>query len=308
MNELPWHSPMNRWVFYITYRCNYNCSYCIQKEWYVTREIDRKPHRQFEELPGKVWVKSLSSIQYRPPVAIITGGEPTLHHDFYEIMIGLSHANYLLELSSNLSFNSDEFIKIFKRYNLILPSLFTSYPPEHSDPEEFIAKFIKLRDSKIIAKMHLNRVDCDIYPQLRSERFDQDIERFKALCKKHNLEFTSAEMRSDKTTEASYRRIDRHGRKVTMPMECTSGWVDIAPDGEVYNCHYHFTQKTHSFGNIKDIGRLNYMPEYKEWFWCNDYGWCDPCHENSGHGLFKYKDRIFRRRKKIIFGIYKYIL
>ena len=308
MNELPWRNPMNRWVLYITYRCNYNCSYCIQKEWYVRREINRKPHRQFEELPGEVWVEFLSSLSYRPPLAILTGGEPTLHSDFYEIIVGLIQAKYSLELSTNLSFDSDEFIKIFKRYNLILPALYTSYPPEYTDPEDFIGKYIRLRDAKTIAKMHLNRVDCDIYPQLRSERFDQDMKKFKALCKKHNLEFTSAEMRSDMTAEASYRKVDRHGRKIILPMECTSGWVDIAPDGEIYNCHYHFTQGVRSFGNIKNIEKLSYMPQHKEWFWCDDYGWCDACHENSGHGLFRYKGKIFRRRKKNIFGRYKYIL
>ena len=308
MNELPWRSYMNRWGVYITYRCNYNCSYCIQKEWHVKQEVDRRPHRYFEELPGEAWVKSLSSIQYRPPLAIITGGEPSLHHDFYEIMIGLLQSKYILELNSNLSFDIGEFIKIFKRNNLILPSLFTSYSPEYADPEEFIVKYIRLYDSKTITKMHLNRVDCDIYPEFRSGRFDQNIKSFKALCKKYNLEFTSSEMRSDKTTEASYRRVDRYGRKVTMRMECTSGWVDIDPNGQIYNCHYHFTQGRHPFGNIKNIEELKYMPQYKEWFWCNDYGWCDPCHENGGHGLFRYRGRVFRRRKKNLFGIYKYIL
>lgn len=308
MNELPWRSPMNRWVLYITYRCNYNCAYCIQKDWHVEKNIDRIITRQFKELPGEVWVGSLASLPYRPPLAIITGGEASLHADFYEIIIGLLQVKYPLELTTNLSFDPDEFIKMFKEFDLTLPSLFTSYPPEYADPEEFISKFVKLSESKTIGKMQLNRVDCDIYPQLRSKKFDDNIKRFKGLCKKKNLEFTSAEMRSQRTADAFYRKIDRRGRKITMPMECTSGWVEIAPDGQIYNCHYHFHLGTHSFGNMQDLKNLKYMPQHMEWFSCGDYGWCDPCHENGGHGMFRYKGKVFRRRKKNIFGKYKYIL
>lgn len=308
MNNLPWQSLKNRWGLYITYRCNYNCSYCIQKEWHVERNIDRKPRRQFEELPGSVWVRSLRALSYRPPLAIITGGEPSLHRDFYEILTGLISAGYKVELSSNLSFSADDFIKVFKRLNLVLPALFTSFSPEHAEPEEFVENYMKLGASGTIVRMGLNRVDCDIYPKLRSAKFDKDTQKFKALCEKHNLEFTSAEMRSHKTGEASYRKIGTNGRKIAMTMDCTSGWVDIAPDGEIYNCHYHFTQDTHSFGNVKDIGNLKHMPQYKEWFSCGDYGWCDPCHENGGHGMFRYKGRVFRRRKRNIFGNYKYFL
>src|SRR5262249_7716249 len=79
-------------------------------------------------------------------------------------------------------------------------------------------------------------------------------------------------------------------------IECTSAWVNIDPEGNVYNCQYHLTERKRSFGNITAIDRCRPLPAMGEFFACSDFGYCDPCHENSGHGAFRdERGNVFRR-------------
>jgi hypothetical protein len=68
------------------------------------------------------------------------------------------------------------------------------------------------------------------------------------------------------------------------------------PEGNVFNCQYHLTERKHSFGNITAIDQCRPLPAMGEFFACSDFGFCDPCHENSGHGAFRDADgKVFRR-------------
>lgn len=59
---------------------------------------------------------------------------------------------------------------------------------------------------------------------------------------------------------------------------------------------YHMIQKKHCYGNLTRIDEVQWMPRHGEFFHCTDYGWCDPCHTNSGHGMFKdMNGRVFEK-------------
>src|SRR5712664_2265970 len=55
-------------TFYVTHKCNLDCSYCTQKE----------PDVFSDELPTRETIRLLKRIRKEPDSIVITGGEPTL--------------------------------------------------------------------------------------------------------------------------------------------------------------------------------------------------------------------------------------
>ncbi|HLU40188.1 MAG TPA: hypothetical protein VK081_12450 [Planctomycetota bacterium] len=114
---------------------------------------------------------------------------------------------------------------------------------------------------------------------------------FRELADKRGLRFQANEFRGTHLG-APY---DRSGK---CTIECTSAWVNFAPDGDVFNCMYHLTERKNAFGNVTAIDRCRPLPGMGTFFRCDDFGYCDPCHENSGHGAFRDADgRVFRRTR-----------
>ena len=63
-------------TFYVTHKCNLDCSYCTQKE----------PDVFSQELPTAGTLKVLSKIRRETDSVVITGGEPTLRADIETIV------------------------------------------------------------------------------------------------------------------------------------------------------------------------------------------------------------------------------
>src|SRR5258708_27093438 len=62
-------------TFYVTHKCNLDCSYCTQKE----------PDVFSDELPTKQTIQLLKRIRKETDSIVITGGEPTLRADIEEL-------------------------------------------------------------------------------------------------------------------------------------------------------------------------------------------------------------------------------
>src|SRR5205807_1607709 len=65
-------------TFYVTHKCNLDCSYCTQKE----------PDVFSDELPTRQTIHLLKRIRKETDSIVITGGEPTLRADIEELSIG----------------------------------------------------------------------------------------------------------------------------------------------------------------------------------------------------------------------------
>jgi len=63
-------------TFYVTHKCNLDCSYCTQKE----------PDVFSDELPTKQTIQLLKRIRRETDSIVITGGEPTLRADIEELL------------------------------------------------------------------------------------------------------------------------------------------------------------------------------------------------------------------------------
>ncbi|MEZ5989254.1 MAG: radical SAM protein [Planctomycetota bacterium] len=280
-------SEIHVWVVYLTARCNFNCSYCIQKE-VMTPDRPRKPWLRYRELSGREWVEALNALPVRPAhTLILTGGEPSIHPGFLEICAGLD--GYRLEMTSNLTFDVDELAAVMKRAGKRFEAAFHTYHPKWMRPEEFVLRAEKLRDSGIVVDPVFSMVDLDAFPHFRDDEFDEQQQRFFEVARARGLLTQRNEFRGHHMGSP----FDRSARRT---IECTSSWVNFAPNGDVHNCQYHLESGKHAFGNVTDPAGLRRMPRMGEWFACGDFGFCDPCHENSGHGAFRDEEgRIFRR-------------
>ncbi|MFK7743284.1 MAG: radical SAM protein [Planctomycetota bacterium] len=275
------------WVAYLTARCNFACDYCIQKPKMVPGQR-RKPWGRYQELTGRQWVESLNAYPVRPEhPLILTGGEPSLHKDFAFIASRLE--GFDLDMTSNLTFDIDAFAKEMRAHNKTFKTSFHTYHPKFISPEKWLDQAERLRDSGIVDEPTFSMVNLQRFPHFRDDEHDENIVKLAQLADRRGLLYQFNEFRGTHMGEGFNRE---HKYKI----DCTSAWVNIDPEGEVYNCQYHLTERKNSFGNVTRIDSCRPLPKMGEFFSCTDFGYCDPCHENSGHGAFRDSSgNIFRR-------------
>lgn len=275
------------WVAYLTARCNFACDYCIQKPQMLPGQ-PRKPWGRYRELSGRQWVEALNGFPVRPEhPLILTGGEPSLHKEFAFIASRLD--GYRLDLTSNLTFDIDAVAAEMRAHGKQFATSFHTYHPKFMAPERWLEQAERLRDSGLVEQPTFSMVNLQRFPHFRDDQHDRNQQLLLELADRRGLIYQFNEFRGTHMGAP----FDRSGR---TNIDCTSAWVNIDPEGSVYNCQYHLTQRQHSFGNVTAIADCKPLPAMGEFFACSDFGHCDPCHENSGHGAFRDADgQVFRR-------------
>ena len=275
------------WVAYLTARCNFACDYCIQKPQMVPGQ-KRKPWGKYQELTGAAWVDALNAFPVRPThPLILTGGEPSLHKDFAFIASRLE--GYELDMTSNLTFDIDAVAREMRAHGKQFVTSFHTYHPKFITPEKWLDQAERLRDSGLVKAPTFSMVNLERFPHFRDDEHDRNLNKLVQMADRRGLIYQFNEFRGTHMG-APYERAQKHA------IDCTSAWVNIDPEGNVFNCQYHLTERKHAFGNITDIAACKPLPAMGEWFVCTDFGHCDPCHENSGHGAFRDSNgQVFRR-------------
>ena len=121
------------WNWEITYRCNYQCSYC--KFWKI------------EENQNYIKIKKLIRIwenifnKYGCCHIRFSGGEPTIYPNFFELLAELSQM-HTIDITTNLNFNIDNLIR---RVNPEPLTISPSFHPEFDNIHDFLEKAVKLR-------------------------------------------------------------------------------------------------------------------------------------------------------------------
>jgi MoaA/NifB/PqqE/SkfB family radical SAM enzyme len=248
----------------------------------------RKPWGRYQELTGRQWVDALNGFPVRPEhPLILTGGEPSLHRDFAFVASRLE--GYALDMTSNLTFDVDALAREMKAHGKRFVTSFHTYHPEFASPEQWLGQAERLRDSGIVERPTFSMVNLQRFPHFRDDEHDRNVQRLVELADRRGLLYQFNEFRGTHMGEA-------FNRDHRFRVECTSAWVNVDPEGNVFNCQYHLTERKHAFGNITDIAACRPLPRMGEWFACTDFGYCDPCHENSGHGAFRdAQGNVFRR-------------
>ena len=102
------HPQILHMLIMLTNRCNMNCKYCY---------TEANKHLDEQELSGKDWIELFEKVKipskYLCQNISFTGGEPTIHPDFLDILNNIS-GKYKIEISSNGLEISDKLIHTLK--------------------------------------------------------------------------------------------------------------------------------------------------------------------------------------------------
>lgn len=289
------------WGVFFNLDCNLKCHYCIQKI-----SLPQKPLANYGIRSGKEWVEALNAIANRTkkrflrPARIkklsILGGEPTIYPEFLYVLNNLDK-NWRITITSN--FDSpffDQDIRMMKgiknkrriRFNGSLHFLHTSL-------DKFMANVQKLKE----AALNVHILYLVVHPAYLAEVIDykRRLQKVHPRVKLQRfLGFYQDDLYPEKPDcEIEQEQIDGifnyplyregFGQKRTSDIFCHSDKVLIAPNGDIYNCHYKlYTGHKDKLANLFVDEVLVRVP--RRYFPCGDFGFCNPC-DSEGHRFKK---------------------
>jgi sulfatase maturation enzyme AslB (radical SAM superfamily) len=245
---------------FLTFDCNYRCSYCIN--YFGKNRLHAKA------LSGREWVKGLNRIVSRDDLPItLQGGEPSLHPDFVSIINAIK-PEIQLDILTNLQFDVKEFARRVspKRLKRGSPyaSIRVSYHPEVMKLDELIAKTLFLTERGFSVGIW-----GVVHP-----KYEQAIYEAREECARRGIDFRTKEFlgtyRNKLYGQYKYRgAFDGHNRGV----QCKTTEVIIGPDGSIYRCHSDCYHHRNPIGNILD-NNFQIKDTFRP---CNRFGDCNPC-------------------------------
>ena len=245
---------------FLTFRCNMNCSYCINKYGAL---------QNCKEMSGKDWKEAFSRIPSTPDLPItLQGGEPTLHEDFYDIVNTPSHldlvTNGTFELSDFLEYTTAETFRSNAPYAGIRFSLHEATSP------------IALATKAWMLQLSYYSVGI-WYLDHPAENMKHDPIVLKRACQTYNIDVRGKEFLglwngrmygTYKYPEALCLDCGKNQEVFCKPSELL-----IAPDGQVYRCHRDLYAGENTIGHILDDGFTPFIMASP----CSNYGQCNPC-------------------------------
>jgi len=267
---------------------------------------------RYPAVSGERWVEALNSLEgrikkrflnfSRKKKISITGGEPSLHPDFVYILNNLDD-NWLMTVTSN--FTSPFFDKDIRSLRALRRRRSLKFNASYHFMCAPIGKFIEnltkvkragffVHSVFIVAHpAHLAEVQeyrrelLKIHPVVKLQRFFGRYEE--KLYPSENACAIACEQEDGITNYKAYG--EGFGQAEKKDMYCRMRKVLLAPDGEIYNCHYKlYTGHKDSFGSIFDKDARKEIP--RDFFLCHDFGFCNPC-DSEGHSFKRLDGREF---------------
>jgi len=240
---------------YLTLQCNLRCVYCVNQCFEGTES-------RISEYSLSSAEKWISAINREKRHIVITGGEPTLHPEFIEILNGIDQR---LEVMVYTNFKwSESFLERFLSQARRTPIFYGSYHPSSGDPRNFIHILKTLRrNGRFRGSLHA--IDSK----------QNDVVLMKAVSR---IESEGFGIKLDQDQSALFHCACRRFRK---SVECIKQIILIAPDGYRYPCVSKMVRRKNTLENIftEPLG-----PEKVSTI-CGDYGYCAPC---DGIGSVKF--------------------
>lgn len=208
---------------------------------------------------GKDWIEGLNRIKTRQDLPItISGGEPTLHPDFFDIV---NNTKQPMDLLTNGEFSLSDFwgkidSETFKR-DAPYASIRFSYHNGYTRFFTLLQKVIRLQDTGYsvgiwaVGKTLYNRSI-----QLLARFMDVDFRLKELLDKKHG-------------TYKYPLAVNGYPKSC----RCKPSEMLIAPDGRLFRCHFELYHGLNSYGHILD----NNIKLPTEFAPCENMGMCSPC-------------------------------
>lgn len=246
---------------FLTLGCNLRCSFCINRF--------GDAGARYGIVAGEKWIEGLNRIESRPDLPItLQGGEPSLHPDFHNIILGIK-PELNVDILTNLQFDVDRFMEEIPPHRVKrdapYASIRVSYHPETMRLEEIKPKILRLLEHGysvgVWAVQHPRQV--------------AEIERARDECVADGIDFRLKEFLGMHGVEVygSYRYDGALSRKPQPPVECRTSELIIGPTGAIYRCHGDLYDGRPSIGDLCEPG-LEVRDAFRP---CNAFGFCNPC-------------------------------
>lgn len=245
--------------YYFTLRCNFKCEYCIN-------DISGLKRKR-QELTVDEAVNGLNKIDFGDLPLTIGGGEPTIRHDFFDLLSGL-RSDIKIDLLTNLQFDVNTFIKKVspKRFNSSTNSAYksirVSFHPASTD-ESVIAKIKTLQDAGFLIGLFGINHPKNMYANMAMSE----------LARKENVYFFIKDFLGEFNGQLfGYYKYKSAFSKICKKCKCRTKEVLIGPEGNIYKCHRDLYNVEFPVGNIKEDFKIEY--KFRD---CNMYGFCNLC-------------------------------
>ena len=215
---------------WITFRCNYRCSYCnIVTNYDFGKVAGRDVERSAED-----WLKAMENLP--PTLFFFAGGEPFLHPGLPEIINSLPAKHALIGLVTNGTAKLDVYKRIKKRIGINV-----SFHREFIDEEPFIKKIEELKElCNVSVNIVATRENMSVLRKLAATFSDKEITLHVDRLVDDTVVYTPEEVAyldSFLSTERRQQR-DQLNYDDYEPKLCGAGknYINIMPNGEVYTC------------------------------------------------------------------------
>ncbi len=268
---------------FLTFRCPYRCSYCIN-------HFSASRVRQYRELAGRDWLAFFERLAPGDVPITLQGGEPGAHPDFIAIVKETSRWHHV-DLLTNLAFDLDRFIREIDpgRINRDAPyaPIRVSYHPEQFSLAHIISRMQTLASAGF-------RVG--LYGVTHPAQLDL-IEEARQTCSRLGLDFRTKPFlgwHADRLY-GDYQYPEACAGGPPRQCECAPSELLVAPDGSIHRCHGHLYGHRDPLAHIADPDlRLGdaHLP-------CADFGQCHPCDIKVKNNRFQQFGHVAMRIRNI---------
>lgn len=249
---------------FLTLDCNKNCFYCIN----TLGKPRVRPWNGTFGLTGARWIEGLNRLRLPDDLPVtLQGGEPSLHPDFLEIILGLRE-DLRIDILTNLSFDVKTFVRSVpaKRLWRAAPyaSIRVSYHPTQSHLSELLASVQTLIDAGFPVGVYV--IDHPAHADANRRASEE--------CVKLGIDIRTKEFLGSHRGRilGTYRYADAMTGE-PRAVRCRPSELLIDPNGHVYRCHADLYAGRNPRGHILDP-----VLELSDAFArCDAYGSCHPC-------------------------------
>jgi len=260
LNEISAPPDLTYLASFLTFRCRFKCSYCINH----FKSLARR-----KELTASDWIEGLNRLviprEMMVPITL-QGGEPSSHREFYKIIRGLKKEFYI-DLLTNLDFNIDEFMDQIPpdrlKRDVPYASIRVSYHPEFSELDTLLKKIEKMLSRGYSIGLFAVDTPANNIPEVRQKAVE------------HGIDFRTKEFLGfkDNRLYGEYLYPEAVSGLAFREVMCKNTEILIAPDGYIHKCHRDLYHGEYPVANLLDEN-LNIAFKDRS---CGRFGECNPC-------------------------------
>lgn len=249
---------------FLTLDCNKSCFYCIN----TVGKSRVRPWKGTFGLTGAEWVEGLNRLRLPDDLPVsLQGGEPSLHPDFLDIILGLRDDLHI-DILTNLSFDVRRFVKTVPadrlRRRAPYASIRVSYHPTQCRLDDLLSSVRLLIDAGFPVGVYV--IDHPAHADANRRAYEE--------CAKLAIDIRTKEFLGSHRGRilGTYRYADAMTGELRA-VRCRPSELLIDPNGDVYRCHADLYARRNPRGHILDADlRLSdaFAP-------CDAFGSCHPC-------------------------------